>query len=559
MTILNFEDKRLEKLPPKELGPRLMELPIKKRLETILQRRDAELVVNALADQDFYFSIKELGAEDSLPLLAMGSVTQLNYLFDLEWWQKDQVLPAKAADWLERLSMASDKKLLEWVYQADFELLVVLFKKWIRVAVTPEDVDLVEARDSLPLRTLDDQYFWEAHYPQYEDFLYRLLSLIFEVNYSFYKELMNSVLFVLDAEVEETAYRFHRGRLEDRAVPDFFDALEIYRSIRPEEIAGNKTAVNIDVIEPPSFALALIPDDDLLSKAVEAITDKGILDTLKLELASVANKVVIADQLSPDSPEALLNAVQKTAAYINLGLSLLAHDDPPEATQIVQEVFLEHLFRLGQSQVAGLKARLVNEVHRGWFSRWPKGIKILDQEWLDRVELLLGKTPKIVREALPSGPMAEEGDFFRTKRDLGEATRIVEAILALSAVLDSLDVSPHGLETELWPSGQVRMLEDVTIGTLLRTAAAHCILEGKWEVKPIRLGDWGELFPRLSPDALEGTIRAHITKTVLKENERLLVEYYLAPLFQAYREEMGPFIGKKAPDPEMVRFFLFST
>ncbi|MGA7878381.1 MAG: DUF6178 family protein, partial [Desulfoferrobacter sp.] len=149
-TVIDFEEKWLERLAPSELSHHLMRIPAKKRLEMILQREDAEQVVAALAEQDFYFSVKEIGPEDALALLGMARVEQLNHIFDLEWWHKDQLQATKAVDWLDRLARANEDKLLEWLYHADFELLVTLFKRWLRVVDAPEDVDLIESIDQLP-------------------------------------------------------------------------------------------------------------------------------------------------------------------------------------------------------------------------------------------------------------------------------------------------------------------------------------------------------------------------------------------------------------------------
>jgi tetratricopeptide (TPR) repeat protein len=375
MSVIDLEERRLEKLAPVQLSRHLMRLPVKKRLDLILSRTDAQEVVAAMPVQDFFISIQELGPEDALPLLALARVEQINHLFDLEWWHKDRIQPAKAVEWLERLSRASDERLLAWLYVADFELLTASFKGWIGVYTMPEDdTDLLEAREQLPKNTLDDTYYWEARYPQYEDFLRRVLSLLFEVNFGFYKELMNHVLWALDVEVEEAAYRFHRGRLEDEAIPDYYDALEIYRSIRQDEIGRNKSFAAGENETSPAFALALIQERDLLSRALERIQDVATLDALQWELASLANKVVVADQVPYDSPEALHGAVDKVGAYVSLGLDLKTGGNLDLAVKALKEVLLEHLFRLAPTQVMKRRERLRVGVASGWRAKWPLGI-----------------------------------------------------------------------------------------------------------------------------------------------------------------------------------------
>jgi len=45
--------------------------------------------------------------------------------------------PAKALAWLERLTRANEQKLIQWLYNADFELLVSLFQTMDRSRTWP--------------------------------------------------------------------------------------------------------------------------------------------------------------------------------------------------------------------------------------------------------------------------------------------------------------------------------------------------------------------------------------------------------------------------------------
>lgn len=556
--LVNSEEEVLAKLAPQELSLRLMGLPAKKRLEAVLSRPDAAAVVAELPVQDFFFFVKELGADDALPILALGKVEQLVHLFDLEWWEKDCIQPAKALQWLERLAMASEEKLLAWLYHADFELLTVLFGKWLRVVVAPEDIDLLEASEELPKHTLDDQYFWETQFLQFEDFLGRLLSLLFEVHSGFYRELMNHVIWVSEAEMEEDAYRFSRGRLEDQAIPDFYDALQIYSAIRPGEIEPGKDAV-VRMSAPastPSFALALLPGEELLNQALSGIEDAEKIDTLRLELAALANKVILADQLALDEPRALHWAIEKVAAYVNLGLDLMSHGSLAKAVKILEEVFLEYLFRLAHTQLVKLKASLRELIDRGWPAGWPTGLKCLDADWLEAAELLLQKTPRLFRPV--SGPDSSRTEgFFKTRRDLAQAGHLVDVLHALGPLLGSLSTQPAELQEKLWQEGQIRRIEDLTLGILIWTAAAQFQIHGTWEVAPLNMNRWAEEFGLLQPAVIEKSIRAWVERIMPDAPQRELIKTYLEPLFQEYAQEMLPFTPDKPPDPRLVRFFMF--
>jgi len=556
--IIELDEKRLERISPTELSHHLMRLPAKKRLEVILSREDAEAVVAALPDQDFYLSLKEIGAEDALSLLSLANVSQLNYLFDLEWWQKDRVLPAKAVEWLDRLARAGEEQLLKWLYDADFELLLNLFKKWIRVETVVEDVDLTEVVDRLPRNTLDDQYFWETLYPQYEDFLKRLLSLIFETSYGFYKELMNHVMWAIDAETEEQAYRFHKGRLEDHAIPDFYDAISIYTPLEKTGIGcGKQTHLELDASSPPFFALAVVSEGDLLGQALRQLRDPAVLGSIQLELAAVANKVIVADQLCHDEPENLRLAVEKTAAYVNLGLQLLGGDALEQAQINLHEIYLEHLFRLAHSRVMTLKQRMQRLYEQGWLSRWPERLHCLDPAWMDAAEALMRRTPRIWRFADARTPPRE--DFFRTVADLQRAAHCLDVIESLGALLDLLAPETERFRWVLWQEGQVRDLADVTITNMVFTAAANFRLDGRWQMEPISLWRWHEAFAQLGPDQIEQSIRSWLAGALQDPTVVSRIETYLHPNFSAYRDEMASFSAAHPPKPALVRFFLFKA
>lgn len=547
-------------MPAPELAAILMQMPVKNRLEVILRRQDSEAVVAAMPLEDFFFTVMEIGPDDALPLLAHARVEQLNLVFDVEWWQKADLVPAKALQWLERLEGASGKKLLEWLYHADFELLVSLFKKWIRVSLIDEDLDPLEAEETLPPNTIDDQYYWGAQYPQYEALIGRILGLLFEVNQGFYRELLNHTQWVSEAEVEEDAYRFHTGRLEDCAIPDYYDAVTIYGVGESGGAKGfRKKALRTDAqTAAPSFALSLVSEGDFLHEALQRVESHALLDSVRLELAAIANKILVADELAPDSAQSLHLAVHKAAAWVSLGLETVSRGDAGKAAALLGEVYLEDLFRRGNGTVASVRQRLQRIVQSGWIARWPAGLNVLDEPWHEAAELLLGKTPRLP-SASGHGPQSPAEGLVKTRSDVARAKRVVDAILGGGFLFDALGgVGIAARRWNLWPEGQIGEIEDVTLGSQVWTAAARALESGEWAVEPLSLGRWPELFPRLDPKSMEAAIRSRVAKKVPGDSNRNAALAYLEPLFRAYADEMGPFIDKAPPDPGLLGFFLFA-
>ncbi|MHC1727719.1 MAG: DUF6178 family protein [Syntrophobacteraceae bacterium] len=554
--IVDLNERRRGK--PSRLARELMRLPARRRLEMIMERPDAESVVAALDANDFFHSVVEIGPDDSLPMLALASTEQINHLFDIEWWRKDDLQPSKALSWLDRLSRASDHKLLKWLYKVDYELLVSLFKQWITLDMAPEDIDMTEAREQLPSRTLDQLYFWDVKYPQYDDLINHLLTLIFETNYGYFKELLNSVVYLPALEAEEMAYHFHRARLADHAIPDFYEALEIYRAIAPNQFTVKELSGVKEEDALPAFALALVPEGDLLGRVLQQIKDPEMVETLQLELASLSNKVVVADQLSPDTAEDLRLGVEKALAYVNLGLELRSGGVLENAAKIIEQTFLEHLFRLSQAEVAAIRGRLQPVTKSGWLGQCPSGIKCLDLEWFDAAEGILGKTPKLPRQTTGEGMSGEraELDFFRTPGDLARGNRIVDVIISAGSLYESLQTDPLGLERKLWPDGQVSDRGDITLGVMVLTAAAQFLAGGEWAAAPLLVKDWPHLFPLLRPPEMERAVMDWV-HGIIPDPELGSFGAYLSPILEDYNSEMRPFSNESPPDPQLVKFFMF--
>lgn len=555
---IELETMRWQKMVPRELARNLMRLPPAQRLKTILDREDADRVVAAISEQDFFFCIKEIGQSDALPLLAMANLDQLNHIFDLEWWRKDQVVPARALEWLTVLANASEQKVAEWLFHADFELLVTLCKKWLQVEVLPEDADLTELREKLPKFTLDEQYFWDVRYPQFEDLVRSILRFLFETHQEFYRELMTHVVFALDTEFEELAHRFHRGRQEDHAIPDFSDALQIYHPVDPARFPHGKARQVRGGAEAglnaPCFALALVPEKDLLGRALRQIRDPALMDTLQLELAALANKVVVADQLPADDLESLRIAVDKVAAVLNLGLDLMTNGDASLAAAALEDLYLEHLFRFAHGRLSKVRKRAMQLVQTGWISNWPHRLAVLETPWQERLELLQEKTPRMKR--------GQSEDFIRTHADLFQARKDLNTLIALGPVFHALqpEILDHNLDQwPLWAEAQVREPENLTLGVMLLTAAARQLAGYDWQVVPLEVEAWLSIFPALTPESVNDRIREQVRHWVTDPVRLATLEPYLEDLLNTYQEEISPFVGANPPDPKLVPFFLFSS
>ncbi len=270
--------------------------------------------------------------------------------------------------------------------------------------------------------------------------------------------------------------------------------------------------------------------------------------------------MVVADQLATDNAGALRSAVEKALAYINLGLELRSGGNIEKAEEIVRGNFLEHLFRFSQSRVAGIRARLQSLVNNGWLRQCPAGIKCLDGEWFYAAEELLAKTPRIGNSAPDEEASGETAvfDFFRTPRDLVRGNHVVDVITRAGDLYEALHADPKELGARLWAEGQVHVLEDITLGVMVLTAAANFLISGKWVVEPLSHASWPDVFPLLQPPEVERAVKGWVNSILPGPEEKALAEKYLVPVLREYHLDMQPFSAQSPPDAHLVKFFMFS-
>ncbi len=461
----------------------LMTLTGKERLRAISESPDPGALVQQLPEQDFYITVKEVDEKDSLILIRNASPSQLKFIFDMEWWERYVPEAEKAWEWLEYLRSNAPGQLLVWLKNTDIELLISLLKKWLVVekAPDPDDIDFMEATDRLPPYTIDNIYYWNAKKGDKLPLLKTILTTLFELDQKFYFRVMEGIIWGIPAELEEDAYRWRKGRLEDLAIPDFYDALEIYKEIGIEEFYKkhpvDKKDSNLQTSTRTTiYPLVLLPRRNTLSEAVERINDPGLLDFLKVEFAALANKVVIADRLAPGDPESLRKAVEKVIGYVQLGLDRAGKKTAADAARFIETFPLESVFRLGYTLVRNLKKRAKKIRTGGWIADWPHNLMILPSPYQLLIEALMLPDPQYL-EILPDGtmntrPFNSLDEIIRTSEKLSE-------IEWLGEIYRGLEVDYNEIAEKLWPLGQPGEPAEIRIDDLIITALANQAIDRK--------------------------------------------------------------------------------
>ncbi len=547
-TIVPIDEQRLQKLPASELAGQLMSLPARQRLATILERSDSAAVVAAMTAQDFFLTVKEAPDADALVLLSLATREQLDHIVDLEGWDGDQVQPGRVLHWCATMLAASDRTLLTWLYHADFELLVVLFRQWLELLPAEEDED--DKRNAPTRETIDGVRFFSIRYPDYRDVILFMLRYLFEVHQAFYQELFWTMEAALPSEMEELAYRFHRGRLADNAIPDPDEAHTIYHPLARHRIKTHEKFRDVPH-RPPGFALTAISGDGLLAQAI-SLLPTGRTATIAQELTGLANKVVVADRLAVEDPASLHDAAAKVVATVNLGLELYGGDNPGQAVKTLETVFLEDLFRLAHTAIRKTVAPLHKQAKEGWLARWPHGTAILDPEWSEAVEAALDPTVRLVD--------GTSDNLVRTSADLNRLAELVETITAAGRLFERLETRFGRFWTTLalWPQGQAPSLEAVTLGAVLLTGTVNLWWRGEWRPEPLPVAAWLEVADLVSAERFAEEVEA-VLLAGIEDEFRPAARRYLEPVLRRVTEAVAAWEESAPPDARLIDFLLFRS
>src|SRR5690348_3314012 len=81
-----------------------------RRIDALLSMDDAPAAVAALAPNEVFELVHEVGFEDAQPLIELATPAQLQGCFDLEAWSKDELQVPALKPWLAALIEAGFEK-----------------------------------------------------------------------------------------------------------------------------------------------------------------------------------------------------------------------------------------------------------------------------------------------------------------------------------------------------------------------------------------------------------------------------------------------------------------
>ncbi|MFT3699707.1 MAG: DUF6178 family protein [Kofleriaceae bacterium] len=446
-----------------------------RRIDALLSMEDAPAAVAALAPNEVFELVHEVGFEDAQALIELATPDQIRGCFDLEAWNKDDLQPAALKPWLASLIEAGFEKVGAVWAHLDAEFRALFLQRSVRIW----DVSLGEEPEEdneHPIMATPDRFFMIELDGDEET--QRLIQTLVEDLYRADPDLARHTIMAArsepPAELEEQSYRWRSGRLADLGYVDFYDALELFRPLTIDQVAIGEASQDRAVVEDEPTKLPIVVAEEVigrsfLARALAAIDEPAEAERLEGAVMVLVNKVLAAGRAKPGQTEVVRRGALYATATLSLGLETVARHELARAgsgdaiymaTQALRTIGLSRLFRVGYTVTHKLAKLATALAQRSQTAGSPAK---------ELVAGLCSPRPLFARAA--DEPPVTGMRPFESAADLRRAGEILTALTIRIALVESfgVDVVAMGQAPEPRPE-----LDDH-----LRTALAHVIAGGE--------------------------------------------------------------------------------
>ena len=350
----------LSQMPVADQVLAAMHLQGKNRLDFVnLSPMSAE-VVQALPPEEIYYMVKDMDTNECLLLLSALSQDQLQYIFDIEWWDGDKFLPQRALQWLNLLDQCGEPQIFNWFLTEEFDQKVMVLQSLIKVFKRDDLTDDYQGVEGLPHFTLDGVYDMFIKVEEAEATLKKNLQALFEKKPKVYFALMEAVIWEPLTQTVEASYRWRLTRTAERGIPEFEEAFSIYSRLDPEALSMQPASPEYfseegKYLAAPRYPLDHVDTSNFFCKCMALLTDAQRINAIRWELVYLANKVMVADKRDPANLGVHLEVMRKVLGYVNIGLELGAEEDAVKGGKLLDRSWLQALFQVGYGRLMQLK------------------------------------------------------------------------------------------------------------------------------------------------------------------------------------------------------------
>lgn len=436
-----------------------------KKIDALLSSDDAPATIAALSPTEIYEIVHEVGFEDAQALIEYATPQQIQGCFDLDAWSKDHLELEPLKPWLAALVEVGFEKLGEVFANLDAELRTLILQRQVIVYDTTLNEGPDENSDASIYATPDRFFLVELTGDEDSQRLtQRVIEDLYRANDPLARNILMAARSEPPAELEEMAYRWRSGRLADLGYVDFYEALDLFRPLTPDQVAiGENSQDRALDEEPPRLPIAVAEEvlgRSFLARAMASLEDDAEAERLESALMILVNKVLAAGRAKPGQTEVLRRGALYATATLSLGLETIARGDIARAREALRTIALSRLFRIGYTTTQRLAKLATALAPRSLTAGSPAR---------DLVAALCSPRPLFARAA--DEPALPGLRPFESAADLRRAGEILTSLTVRIALVESLgvDVIAMGQAPEPRPD-----LDDH-----IRTAVARVIAGGE--------------------------------------------------------------------------------
>lgn len=326
----------------------------KNLLKKIFESEVPEKYAKELPAQTLFLTIKQNGLPDSIELIDICSIEQLQIFLDLDCWNGDNFDEEKFWTWLELPDASGEEinqEILTKILKAfDLKLLGNLLCRYVNIINYDEPTDEPPAGDYF---TPDRGHTWINVFipdPHRNFLLNRFLASVFELSIEIFYQVLTIPTIATPSQLEEDSYQDRKKRLEAEGFPAFERSLELNTPLSLDQIKRKEPENKKPTKQSESTSIEKIRDGALLP--LELLWHSSLdIDELNGEFNLLLNSALIRWNISLDDHEQILFIAKQVRGSINIGLELVIEELALTPIEAYHQHFLQDLYRLGLNEL----------------------------------------------------------------------------------------------------------------------------------------------------------------------------------------------------------------